>query len=105
MPGTSPGMTGKTGGAYARRNHLRRRAHTARSLAAQARGAIKERHDGRDPNMVEDVVMGCVDPVGEAGADIARTAALVAGSGDQVPGLQVTRFCASGLDAVNFAAA
>jgi acetyl-CoA C-acetyltransferase len=49
--------------------------------------------------------MGCVDPVGEAGADIARTAALVAGYGDGVPGIQINRFCASGLDAVNFAAA
>ena len=78
---------------------------TALSLAAQALGAIKDRHDGLDPNMVEDVVMGCVDPVGEAGADIARTAALVAGYGDQVPGIQINRFCASGLDAVNFAAA
>ena len=77
----------------------------ALSLAAQALGAIKDRHDGLDPNMVEDVVMGCVDPVGEAGADIARTAALVAGYGDQVPGIQINRFCASGLDAVNFAAA
>src|SRR6185503_10483512 len=58
-----------------------------------------------DPGLVEDVVMGCVDPVGEAGADIARTAALVAGYGDGVPGIQINRFCASGLDAVNFAAA
>ena len=78
---------------------------TALNLAAQALGAIKDRHEGLDPNMVEDVVMGCVDPVGEAGADIARTAALVAGYGDQVPGIQINRFCASGLDAVNFAAA
>jgi len=78
---------------------------TALNLAAQALGAIKDRHSGLDPNMVEDVVMGCVDPVGEAGADIARTAALVAGYGDQVPGIQINRFCASGLDAVNFAAA
>jgi acetyl-CoA C-acetyltransferase len=78
---------------------------TALSLAAQALGAIKDRHDGLDPTMVEDVVLGCVDPVGEAGADIARTAALVAGYGDKVPGIQINRFCASGLDAVNFAAA
>ena len=77
---------------------------TALNLAAQALGAIKDRHDF-DPGLVEDVVMGCVDPVGEAGADIARTAALVAGYGDQVPGIQINRFCASGLDAVNFAAA
>src|SRR3569623_111293 len=78
---------------------------TALSLAAQALGAIKDRHDGLDPSKVEDVVMGCVDPVGAAGGDIARVAALVAGYGDKVPGSQINRFCASGLDAVNFAAA
>ena len=49
--------------------------------------------------------MGCVDPVGEAGGDIARAGALAAGFGDSVPGVQINRFCASGLDAVNFAAA
>src|SRR6478672_5169233 len=58
-----------------------------------------------DPALVDDVVLGCVDPVGEAGGDIARAAALVAGFGDGVPGIQINRFCASGLDAVNFAAA
>jgi acetyl-CoA C-acetyltransferase len=51
------------------------------------------------------VVLGCVDPVGEAGGDIARAAALASGYGDHVPGVQINRFCASGLDAVNFAAA
>jgi acetyl-CoA C-acetyltransferase len=50
-------------------------------------------------------VLGVVDPVGEAGGDIARAAALVAGYGDTVAGVQINRFCASGLDAVNFAAA
>ena len=55
--------------------------------------------------LVDDVVLGCVDPVGEAGGDIARVAALMAGYGDEVPGVQINRFCASGLDAVNFAAA
>jgi len=50
-------------------------------------------------------VLGCVDPVGEAGGDIARASALVAGYGDEVPGVQINRFCASGLDAINFAAA
>ena len=49
--------------------------------------------------------MGCVDPVGEAGGDIARMGALAAGFGDGVPGVQINRFCASGLDSVNFAAA
>src|SRR3984893_18062847 len=77
---------------------------TALNLAAQALGAIKSRND-LDTALVDDVVLGVVDPVGEAAADIARTAALVAGYGDSVPGVQINRFCASGLDAVNFAAA
>ena len=77
---------------------------TALNLAAQALGAIKERNK-IGPEDVDDVVMGCVDPVGEAGGDIARAAALVAGFGDGTPGVQINRFCASGLDAVNFAAA
>jgi acetyl-CoA C-acetyltransferase len=77
---------------------------TALNLAAQALGAVKDRNK-LDPAMVDDVVLGCVDPVGEAGGDIARAAALVAGFGDGVPGVQINRFCASGLDAVNFAAA
>jgi acetyl-CoA C-acetyltransferase len=77
---------------------------TALNLAAQALGALRERN-ALDPELVDDVVLGCVDPVGEAGGDIARCAALAAGYGDKVPGVQVNRFCASGLDAVNFAAA
>ena len=77
---------------------------TALNLAAQALGAIKDRNK-LDPAQIDDVVMGCVDPVGEAGGDIARAASLVAGFGDSVPGIQINRFCASGLDAVNFAAA
>jgi acetyl-CoA C-acetyltransferase len=77
---------------------------TALNLAAQALTAIKDRNK-LDPALLDDVVLGCVDPVGEAGGDIARAAALVAGFGDGVPGVQINRFCASGLDAVNFAAA
>jgi len=77
---------------------------TALNLAAQTLGAVKDRNR-LDPALVEDVVLGCVDPVGEAGGDIARASALVAGFGDSVPGVQINRFCASGLDAVNFAAA
>jgi len=77
---------------------------TALNLASQALGAIKSRNI-LDTTLVDDVVMGVVDPVGEAAADIARTAALVAGYGDSVAGVQINRFCASGLDAVNFAAA
>jgi len=77
---------------------------TALNLASQALRAIKDRNS-LDTALVDDVVMGVVDPVGEAAADIARTAALVAGYGNEVPGVQINRFCASGLDAVNFAAA
>jgi acetyl-CoA C-acetyltransferase len=77
---------------------------TALNLAAQTLAAIKDRSK-LDTAMIDDVVLGCVDPVGEAGGDIARAAALVAGLGDDVPGVQINRFCASGLDAVNFAAA
>ena len=77
---------------------------TSLNLASQALGAIKDRNK-LDPALVDDVVLGCVDPVGEAGGDIARASALVAGYGDSVPGVQINRFCASGLDAVNFAAA
>jgi acetyl-CoA C-acetyltransferase len=77
---------------------------TALNLASQALAAIKDRHD-LDPVLLDDVVLGCVDPVGEAGGDIARVAAIMAGFGNEVPGIQINRFCASGLDAVNFAAA
>jgi acetyl-CoA C-acetyltransferase len=77
---------------------------TAIELGTQAMCAIRTRNN-LDPVLVEDVIMGCVDPVGEAGADIARTVALKAGYGQSVPGVQINRFCASGLDAVNLAAA
>jgi acetyl-CoA C-acetyltransferase len=56
-----------------------------------------------DPKRVDDVVLGCVSPVGDQGMDIAKTAALKAGLPDTVPGVQVNRFCASGLEAVNIA--
>jgi len=77
---------------------------TALNLASQALAAIRDRN-GLDTALVEDVVLGCVDPVGEAGGDIARAAALHAGYGESVPGIQINRFCASGLDAINFASA
>ncbi|ARN81886.1 acetyl-CoA C-acetyltransferase [Methylocystis bryophila] len=73
-------------------------------IAVTALAAIKSRN-GLAGSEVDDVVFGCVDPVGEAGGDIARAGALAAGFGDKVPGVQINRFCASGLDAVNFAAA
>ena len=57
-----------------------------------------------DPNKIDDVVLGCVTPVGDQGADIAKTAAIKAGLPDTVAGVQLNRFCASGLEAVNIAA-
>jgi acetyl-CoA C-acetyltransferase len=77
---------------------------TALALATAPLKALKERNK-LNVGDVDDVVLGCVDPVGEAGGDIARMAALSAGYGETVPGVQINRFCASGLDAVNFAAA
>ena len=57
-----------------------------------------------DPNRVDDVVLGCVTPIGDQGADIAKTAAIKAGLPDTVAGVQLNRFCASGLEAVNIGA-
>jgi len=74
------------------------------ALAVSALSSLRER-SLPDPSLVDDVILGCVDPVGEAGGNIARAAALAADYGDSVPGLQINRFCASALDAVNFAAA
>jgi acetyl-CoA C-acetyltransferase len=62
------------------------------------------RHVDLDPNRVDDVVLGCVTPIGDQGADIAKTAAIKAGLPDTVAGVQLNRFCASGLEAVNIAA-
>jgi acetyl-CoA C-acetyltransferase len=73
-------------------------------LAAAALEAIRDRN-GLNTNLVDDVVLGCVDPIGEAGGDVARAAVFAAGYGAHVPGMQINRFCASGLDAVNMAAA
>jgi acetyl-CoA C-acetyltransferase len=77
---------------------------TALALATVPLKALKERNNLAE-GVVDDVILGVVDPVGEAGSDIARFAALEAGLGEAVPGVQISRFCASGLDAVNFAAA
>src|ERR1700727_659479 len=57
-----------------------------------------------DPDRGDDVVLGCVSPIGDQGADIAKTAAIKAGLPDTVAGVQLNRFCASGLEAVNIAA-
>ncbi len=65
---------------------------------------IKERNPSLDVNRVDDVVLGVVSPVGDQGGDIAKTAALAAGYPDTVAGVQLNRFCASGLEAVNQAA-
>jgi len=62
------------------------------------------RHGGLDPKRIDDVVLGCVTPIGDQGADIAKTAAIKAGLPDTVAGVQLNRFCASGLEAVNIAA-
>ncbi|GAA1907353.1 acetyl-CoA C-acetyltransferase [Nocardioides lentus] len=64
----------------------------------------RKRNPGLDPALVDDVVLGVVTPVGDQGADIAKTAALAAGYPDTVAGVQLNRFCASGLEAVNQAA-
>src|SRR3954452_21214461 len=66
---------------------------------------IRERNPGLDPERVDDVVLGVVSPLGDQGSDIAKTAAIAAGYPDTVAGVQLNRFCASGLEAVNQAAA
>lgn len=65
--------------------------------------AVQRRND-LDTAQVDDIVLGCVTPVGDQGADIAKTAALVADWDEQVAGVQINRFCASGLEAVNLGA-
>jgi acetyl-CoA C-acetyltransferase len=77
---------------------------TPTHLAATALAALGERLH-LDTALIDDVVLGCVEPVGEQGGDIARSAALAAGYAETVTGVQVNRFCASGLEAVNLAAA
>ncbi|MBV8931357.1 MAG: acetyl-CoA C-acetyltransferase [Kutzneria sp.] len=65
---------------------------------------LRRRHPGLDPARIDDVILGCVSPIGDQGADIAKTAALAAGLPVTVAGVQLNRFCASGLEAVNTAA-
>ena len=74
-------------------------------LVASLLAEIPKRNKGYDPQRVDDVVLGCVTPVGDQGADIAKTAAMVAGLPESVAGVQLNRFCASGLESVNQAAA
>jgi acetyl-CoA C-acetyltransferase len=75
------------------------------TLVTQLLDAIRERHPEMDPAQIDDLILGCVGPIGDQGSDIARTAALAAGMPEEVAGVQLDRFCASGLEAVNQAAA
>lgn len=77
---------------------------TSLSLATQVLEALRDRNN-LDTSKVDDVILGCVAPVGEQGSDIARTAVLTADYAESVAGVQINRFCASGLEAVNMAAA
>ena len=72
-------------------------------LLAQMLIALKERNN-LETSLVEDVIIGCVTPVGDQGGNIAKTAAMMANYANEVPGFQLNRFCASGLEAVNLAA-
>lgn len=73
-------------------------------LAAQTLVALRQRN-GLDTAQIDDVILGCVAPIGEQGANLGRLAAIVADYAEQVPGQQINRFCASALEAVNLAAA
>ncbi len=77
---------------------------TSLSLATQVLEALRDRNN-LDTSHVDDVILGCVAPVGEQGSDIARTAVLNADYAQTTAGVQVNRFCASGLEACNMAAA
>lgn len=73
------------------------------SLLTGLLNELKDRH-GLDTSKVDDIVLGCVTPIGDQGADIAKTAAIAAGWDNDVAGVQINRFCASGLEAINLAA-
>ena len=80
--------------------------HTVKpvDLAANTLSTLLSRHSQLDPALIDNVVLGVVTPVGDQGCDIARTVAMVAGLPDSVAGVQLNRFCGSGLEAVNTAA-
>ncbi len=78
--------------------------NTPISLAITALQALRERNS-LDTAFVDDVILGCVEPAGEQGANIARVAVIAAGYHESAAGVQVNRFCASGLEACNMAAA
>jgi acetyl-CoA C-acetyltransferase len=92
----SPRGRGKPGGGL--------NAITPINLATQVLQALRDRND-LDTSLLDDVILGCVAPVGEQGANVARVAAMNADYAERVPGQQINRFCASGLEAVNNAAA
>ncbi|MBT8040667.1 MAG: acetyl-CoA C-acetyltransferase [Xanthomonadales bacterium] len=92
----SPRGRGKAGGAL---NSV-----TPIELTSQVLRGLRDRN-GLDTGILDDVVLGCVAPVGEQGANIARVAAMNADYAQSVPGKQINRFCASGLEAVNTVAA
>ncbi|MDY6457763.1 acetyl-CoA C-acetyltransferase [Acinetobacter faecalis] len=73
------------------------------SLLTTLLNELKDRHQ-LDTSKVDDIVLGCVTPIGDQGADIAKIAAIAAGWDNDVAGVQINRFCASGLEAVNLAA-
>jgi len=91
----SPRGRGKAGGSL--------NAITPLNLCTQILTALRDRND-LDTSLVDDVIFGCVSPVGEQGANVARVAAINANYAESVPGKQINRFCASGLEAVNSAA-
>jgi len=91
----SPRGRGKQGGSL---NSI-----TPINLTTQVLSALRDRND-LDTSILDDVILGCVSPVGEQGANIARVGAITAGYAESVPGKQINRFCASALEAVNSAA-
>ena len=76
---------------------------TPTDILAKLLKSLQQKHD-LDTSQVDDVIMGCATPVGDQGANIAKAAVQYAGWDDDVPGVQVNRFCASGLETVNMAA-
>ncbi len=66
---------------------------------------MRTRHPDLDTNQVDDLILGCLTPIGDQGANIAKTAAIASGLPDTVAGMQINRYCSSGLEAINTAAA
>ncbi|AGB15529.1 acetyl-CoA acetyltransferase [Halovivax ruber XH-70] len=87
---------GKRGGSF--------RDFHAQDLAATPLEALEDRNDFSQSGYPEDVVYGCVTPIGEQGMNVGRLAPLVAGWGEEIPGVQLNRMCGSGQQAINFAA-